>query len=99
MSDSSMILIEYGTSLRAVCAHSLFAMSFTHWLSSGSVTITDWSVICLSYSLPIWISVGVDSADAGAGMLAHTIDTIKTMTAERRNITRHSSGAGVWSTP
>src|SRR3981081_4659896 len=85
MSETSRILIEYGTSLRAVCAHSLFDTSLTHWLSSGSVTITVESVICLSYSLPIWTSEEVGSANAGAGMLALIMATVSAMTTRRRN--------------
>ena len=85
MSDTSRILIEYGTSLRAVCAHSLFEISLTHWLSSGSVTTTVESVICLSYSLPIWTSVEVGRAYAGAGMLALNIAILSAMTTKRRN--------------
>src|SRR5579884_224976 len=85
MSETSRILIEYGTSLRAVCAHSLLVTSLTHWLSSGSVTTTVESVICLSYCLPIWTSCEVFSADTGDGMLAHVIAKLSAMTAMRRN--------------
>src|SRR5580658_6437744 len=85
MSETSRILIEYGTSLRAVSAHSLFAMSSTHWFNRGSVTTTVVSVICLSYSLPIAISWAVEIADAGAGMVAHSIARLRTMTKDRRN--------------
>src|SRR5947209_15384782 len=95
MSDTSRILIEYGTSLRAVCAHSRFDTSLTHWLSSGSVTITVESVICLSYSLPICTSEEVGRAYAGAGMLALIIATLKAMTTIRRNgVMGGSSGTG-----
>ena len=85
-------MIEYGTSLRAVCAHSLFEISLTHWLSSGSVTTTVESVICLSYSLPIWTSVEVGRAYAGAGMLALNIAILSAMTTKRRNGMGRSSG-------
>src|ERR1700676_693293 len=85
MSATSRILIEYGTSLRAVCAQSLFEMSLTHWLSSGSVTITFVSVICLSYSLPMLTSVEVGSASTGAGMVALSIAILSAMTTMRRN--------------
>src|ERR1700733_12628149 len=84
MSATSRTLIEYGMSLRAVCAHSLFETSLTHWLISGSVTTTVWSVICLSYSLPIETSVEVGRANTGAGMLALSIAILSTMTTKRR---------------
>src|ERR1700761_6704516 len=96
MSATSRILIEYGTSLRAVCAHSLFVMSLTHWFSSGSVTTTVESVICLSYSLPMAISLAVFSASEGDGMLAHSIAMLTTVTTVRRNgiMATRSSGGG-----
>src|ERR1700676_2723631 len=85
MSETARILIEYGTSLRAVCAHSLVEMSLTHWLSSGSVTTTVESVICLSYSLPICTSLEVGRASAGDGMLALANAIVRAMTMMRRN--------------
>src|ERR1700676_2979663 len=85
MSATSRILIEYGTSLRAVCAHSLLEMSLTHWLSNGSVTTTVEPVVCLWYSLPIWTSLEVGRARAGDGMLALAIAIVRARTMMRRS--------------
>ncbi|BDE04769.1 hypothetical protein WPS_00450 [Vulcanimicrobium alpinum] len=57
------------------------------------MTITFASVICLSYCLPIWTSVEVGKASAGAGMLALTIASMSAMTAQRRKSIGASSKA------